>query len=278
MKFYGVDFTSSPSKRKPLVISVCREHADKSGEKKLALNEFILLETLTDFEQWIGELTDSVVGIDAPFGYPPEFRDALGLIGDWTAQAHQIEALGLERILSFADDFRRLRPAGQKEPLRSADRVTESVSSMKMFNPPIGRMAARLIPILARTQASIWPVRLATSSTTIFEIYCTPFVRTVIGWKSYKNPSRNVTNSHQSKAELRAKVLGKLPILVSDVDKAKVLDDGLGDFLDALIGAYEAFEGFKKLNANLLLVPDGVDELEGWTVYTPVIQAERGTF
>jgi hypothetical protein len=28
----------------------------------------------------------------------------------------------------------------------------------------------------------------------------------------------------------------------------------------------------------LLLVPDGVDELEGWTVYTPVIQAERGTF
>jgi hypothetical protein len=71
MIFYGVDFTSSPSKRKPLVISVCREHADKSGEKKLALNEFILLETLTDFEQWIGELTDSVVGIDAPFGFEP---------------------------------------------------------------------------------------------------------------------------------------------------------------------------------------------------------------
>lgn len=251
MTFFGVDFTSAPQKRKPIVIAECR--VDSTFE----FVQFLEFVSLSEFDEWLHSF-EGVAGIDAPFGFPVEFRNALGLQGDWEAQAKQIEEIGFDSIFKIANDFRALRPVGDKEPKRLADEVTQSVSSMKMYNPPIGRMAVRIIPQLAKTDACIFPVRMNDSSRVIFEIYCTPFARKVVGRTPYKNKP--------GLREVRIQIANQLPIRLNESATLKIEKDDLGDYLDAVIGAYEAFVAFEKLKSGTLLLPKDLDPLEGWTV------------
>jgi hypothetical protein len=251
VRVFGVDFTSAPKKSKPIVIAECET------DPEVRLVQFHTLTTLTHFEKWLHEF-DGIAGIDAPFGFPSEFREALGLNGSWEAQANQIGSIGFEEVFRRANEFRLNRPVGNKEPRRMADVATSSVSSMKMYNPPIGRMAAKIIPLLAKTNASIFPVRVTDSDRVIFEIYCTPFARKVVGRIPYKNKA--------GLNQIRCRILSELPILVPTSCRNTIIEDDLGDYLDALIGAYEAQSAWRKVTEGQTLIPSDLDLLEGWTV------------
>lgn len=251
MRVYGVDFTSAPTNKKPIVVAECET------EPELRLIKFLQFTRLAEFGAWLQEF-QGTVGVDAPFGFPKEFRDAIGLSGTWKEQSSQIEALGLQRLVQIASEFRSSRPEGKKEPRRQTEIVTKAFSSMKMYQPPVGRMATRIIPLLARSGASVFPVRENKSGRMIFEIYCSPFARSVVGRQPYKNRAGT--------AEIRSRILSSLPMSVDNAQRKQVLDDDEGDFLDSLIGCYEAVLAEKKLASGALVLPTDVDRIEGWIV------------
>ena len=69
MKVFGLDFTSAPSKRKPLVCA----HGYSRTKSELSISQ---LETWTDFQEFEEFLNRSgpwIAGFDFPFGLPVTF-------------------------------------------------------------------------------------------------------------------------------------------------------------------------------------------------------------
>ena len=69
MVFHGVDFSSAPSSRKPIVI------VSADGPEAASVTK---VHSLTAFETWLGK-AEGILGIDSPFGYPEEFCATLFL-------------------------------------------------------------------------------------------------------------------------------------------------------------------------------------------------------
>ena len=76
----GVDFSSSPSRRKPIVLA----HGALQGER-VVLSGLQALETLPAFGEWLARPADWVGGFDFPFGLPRELVEHLGWPTTWLA-------------------------------------------------------------------------------------------------------------------------------------------------------------------------------------------------
>jgi hypothetical protein len=59
----GCDFSSSPSKRKPIVLAV-----GQALDRQVRLLRLESFETLNDFAHWLAQTADWVGGFDLPFG------------------------------------------------------------------------------------------------------------------------------------------------------------------------------------------------------------------
>jgi hypothetical protein len=63
----GCDFSSSPSKRKPIVLAV-----GEARERQVRLLRLETFETLSDFGHWLAQPAECVGGFVLPFGLPRE--------------------------------------------------------------------------------------------------------------------------------------------------------------------------------------------------------------
>jgi hypothetical protein len=78
MMLIGCDFSSSPTKRKPIVVAV--GHA-KSG--RVQLQCLLRFDTLGSFADWLKQPQAWVGGFDLPFGLPRELVEHLHWPNDW---------------------------------------------------------------------------------------------------------------------------------------------------------------------------------------------------
>ena len=221
MHIHGVDFTSRPSRRKPVTVASA-EH-----------NQIVSLEcfpNLDKFEDWLNTST-GVIGIDAPFGYPVALCSELFLSERWEDIAKELSVFGsTDRLYPLAarvEAFRNVRPSGDKEPKRLTDRASNSASAMKFFQPPVGRMAARLLPILHRTSHNVLPVRPTSSPVTVVEIYPAKWVRANSNGITYKD--------QLGLRESRRLLLSKTRFSMTSQLEEEVFADEKGDLLDAII-------------------------------------------
>ena len=76
----GCDFSSSPSKRKPIVLAIGQRR-----EGVITLDRLEKLPTLEAFSHWVAQPGDWVGGFDFPFGLPRELVEHLGWPVQWAA-------------------------------------------------------------------------------------------------------------------------------------------------------------------------------------------------
>jgi hypothetical protein len=246
MQFHGVDFTSSPHASKSIVVA--------SGEDHYCENITELL-SFGDFERWLSE-AEGIIGIDAPFGFPSLFCAHAYPGLSWSGIAASLGlASGFDDFRAKVTDFKTGRQPGSLEFPRITDREAGGVSSIHIGFPPVGLMAARLLPILNRTPHSILPVRPSLSSTKVVEVYPGKLAKSLIDSQSYKEK--------KGTPEVRRHLMDQLTIELSDPVRQAAESDALGDTIDAVL----AFQQVRPWFEADMPIPSGPTfELEGWIV------------
>ena len=132
MQMVGVDFSSRPTTRKPVVVARGRLQGSR-----VVLHGLTPHATLASFGRWLGEPGAWVGGFDFPFGLPRELVAHLGWPQQWPALVAHYAALQRAHIRATFAAFCAARPAGAKFAHRACDRPAGSSPSMKWVNPPV---------------------------------------------------------------------------------------------------------------------------------------------
>ncbi len=259
MRVYGIDFTSRPSRSKPLTCAVC-----EIQDKRLSLVDSLEWHSFDGFEALLESDGPWIAGCDFPFGQARRFIDNIGWPTRWSDYARLVA--GLERLAfrKLLDDYRRDRPFGDKEHRRVTDVVSGAVSSQKLYGVPVALMFYEGVPRLLRSSVSIPLLRETESDRVVLEVYPGKLSRRLVGRKPYKQDDKRKQTDEQTKARreivsaLRDSSLG----LSVDVPLS-IADDPKADTLDAVLCAVQAAWAIDKKNWG---IPDDADPLEGWIV------------
>jgi hypothetical protein len=279
MNLVGCDFSSSPSKRKPIVVAI--GHA-KAG--RVQLQSLLRFETLSAFADWLKQPQVWVGGFDLPFGLPRELVETLQWPTDWLPCMQHYAALSRAEIRDTFKSFCDARPVGGKFAHRATDTPAGSSPSMKWVNPPVAYMLHAGVPLLI--EAGITLPRLHTSGTsghdpvpvvsprTALEAYPGLLARELIGNTSYKSddkakqtPERLIARKQLLQAlEVGQTRLG-LRLKLTHAQHDTLVADASGDSLDAVLCMVQAAWAQAQHEAGDAHYGLPVcDPLEGWIV------------
>jgi hypothetical protein len=265
-RVYGVDFTSAPSRRKPLTCAI-----GQYQQQTLTLTDIITFTTFTEFETWLTTSGRWTAALDFPFGLPRLFTESAGWGNTWDAHIDALTSYQPHELGQLFSAYRDAHPAGQKEPPRRIDRLVGSVSAMKWFNPPVGRMYRQGAPRVARAGVSVYPCAMRSDPRRILEAYPALVARTFIQRSPYKSDAKK--NQTPERTDARQSLIHALTdsLLTSPYEmqlkwstalQVQCLTDSTGDRLDAVLCAIQAAWSLNHLPNTL---PQDADT-EGWIV------------
>jgi hypothetical protein len=275
----GCDFSSSPTRRKPIVVALGR----LSGERVL-LNGLVEHPTLASFSAWLRQPQPWVGAFDFPFGLPRELVEALGWPTDWQACVRHYAALSRPVIRQTFAGFCASRPVGGKFAHRATDALAGSSSSMKWVNPPVAYMMHAGVPLLLAAgvhlpgllpptpSAKDAPVALGRVA---LEAYPGLLARELLGRRSYKSddlakqtPERLIARKDMLTALEHGGTRLGLRLKVSHAQRDALVDDARGDALDAVLCLVQAAWAQRQHDGGhpLYGLPKDLDPLEGWIV------------
>lgn len=269
----GCDFSSAPSRRKPITLAVGRL------DRGRVLLEGI--ETFDTLDAWAERLRAPgpwVGGFDLPFGLPRELVEALGWPTDWAACMAHYAALSREQIRDTFAAFCNARPAGGKFAHRATDRPAGSSPSMKWVNPPVAYMLHAGVPRLIAAGLYLPGLHDGDPARVALEAYPGLLARSVLGSTSYKSDDRARQTPERLIARrtlVEALEAGQAPLLqsaglrlkLSHAQRDDLADDASGDRLDAVLCLLQAAWAQTRHAAGHARygLPEA-DPLEGWIV------------
>jgi hypothetical protein len=266
-----MDFTSSPSRTKPIVCAEC-----ELIENTLELSHLHAIPTLDTFEKWLETPEPWFCGIDAPFSQPRKLIEDLAHLGiltsslEWQAYVQMFAEMGKDGFVNCLNDYREKQPIGHKEHLREVDKVAKAISPMKLYGVPVGKMFFELAPRLAKTSLNIPVLRPTKDKRTVFEVYPSLVARALIGKQSYKSDTKAQQTDERKKTRVnlvkglessKLQDLYAISVRLTAKQKKLLIDDVKGDTLDALLAAIQTSWAFWQKDFGF---PDEVDGLEGW--------------
>ena len=135
----GVDFTSAPTRKKPITVAVGR---CSRGEPMpiYQLDEIRGLVSLKGYEAFLQESGPWLGGFDLPFGQPRTLIEHEGWPTDWPKF---VQFFCAQPRATLRDTFKRwcdARPSGDKFAWRRADKPAGSSPAMRWTNPPVAWM------------------------------------------------------------------------------------------------------------------------------------------
>ena len=139
----GVDFSSSPSRRKPIVMAL----GERSGAR-VRLRALEAFDTLDALGRWLAAPGHWVGGFDLPFGLPRELVAQLNWPLVWEDCMQHYRQLTRAQIRDTFAAFCAARPVGGKFAHRATDLPAGSSPSMKWVNPPVAYMLHAGVPLL----------------------------------------------------------------------------------------------------------------------------------
>jgi Protein of unknown function (DUF429) len=268
----GVDFTSSPSRKKPVLVAQGELHVQEGGFTLQALHRF---QTHQEFLGYLQAMPAWVAGFDMPFALPREFLQTLNWPhASWREHIAHLHSLSRTELVSACRAFCAARPAGQKFAHRACDFLAGSSPSMKWVNPPVAQMLHAGAPLLLACEATLPGQHCGRAERIALEAYPGFAARQVLGRQSYKSddvrkqtPDRRAAREHLLEALIAPDTPPPgLPQLLLPKDlHAMLLDDASGDCLDATICALQAAWGALRAAQDYGL-PSKRDRLEGWIV------------
>ena len=261
----GVDFSSAPTRRKPITLA----QGLRQGQvlRLEGLLNFDTLPALGDFlarpEPWLG-------GFDFPFGLPRELVLALDWPQDWSALMEHYCQLPRDEIRTTFAAFCNSRPVGGKFAHRACDIPAGSSSSMKWVNPPVAFMLHAGVPLLLQAGAELPGLQRGDPSRVALEAYPGLLARELLGRRSYKSddrakqtPDRLIARKDLIDALEQGRSRLGLRLKLSHAQRESLVDDASGDRLDAVLCLLQAAWAQTKSGYGL---PATIDSLEGWIV------------
>ena len=269
----GCDFSSAPSRRKPITLAVGR--ADRG---RVLLER---IETFDTLDAWAARLAEPgpwVGGFDLPFGLPRELVETLGWPTDWAACMAHYARLSREQIRESFAAFCDARPVGGKFAHRATDGPAGSSPSMKWVNPPVAFMLHAGVPRLRAAGVSFPGLAAGDPDRVALEAYPGLLARSVLGSTSYKSDDKAKQTPERliaRKTLIDALEAGLAPLMqgaglrlkLSHAQRDDLAADPTGDRLDAVLCLLQAAwaqhqhaQGHARYG-----LPD-FDPLEGWIV------------
>ncbi|WCM87298.1 DUF429 domain-containing protein [Acidovorax sp. NCPPB 3576] len=269
----GCDFSSSPSRRKPIVVA-----SGQLAGSRVVLSGLETFDTLAGFGRWLAEPRTWVGGFDLPFGLPRELLAHLGWPLTWHASMQHYRGLSRAQIRDTFAAFCDARPAGAKFAHRAADGPAGSSPSMKWVNPPVAYMLHAGVPLLLDAGVHLPGLHAGDPARVALEAYPGLLAREILARRSYKSddrakqtPDRLIARKDLVTAlENGATRLG-LRLKLTHAQRDALVDDASGDRLDAVLCLVQAAwaEQRHRQGDALYGLPPGLDPLEGWIVSAP---------
>lgn len=264
---FGCDFSSAPSRRKPIVVAV----GERAGDR-VVLTRLQRFATLDAWGEWLRGEPAWTGGFDFPFGLPRELVEHLRWPTQWLPLMRHYAGLTRADIRATFAAFCDARPAGGKFAHRATDRPAGSSPSMKWVNPPVAWMLHAGVPRLLEAGATLpgmhegaHPLRVA------LEAYPGLLARELIGRRSYKSDDRLKQTPERATARkdlIAALEAGRtrlaLRLALTPAQRAALQADAQADDLDAVLCLLQAAWALPQAPGYGL--PDGFDALEGWIV------------
>jgi hypothetical protein len=275
VKIYGLDFTSAPGRRKPLIVLGC-----KLEDNSLRIENS---ETLTDFggfEDFLRRPGPWLCGMDFPFGQPRSLVAALGWPEDWEGYVSKVGGLSKDEFEDAIRADMATRPPGSKWRYRLADRRSHSSSAMMLFRVPVGKMFYQGAPRLLASGVRVEPCRRNGDHRVAVEAYPAVVARRFLGRTAYKRDAVPDTPERRSARETLLAGLESETLLeaygftleMDDRWRKQFVGEPSADALDSLLCAVQAAWAYTKRDENYG-VPQECDRDEGW-ILDPALLAE----
>ena len=275
MKLYGLDFTSSPSKRKPITCAACTLEVGR-----LELSHVTGFASFAAFEAFLTTEGSWLAGIDTPLGQPRKLIENLGLPQSWSGYVAHFGAMDKNEFVATLDNYRAERPAGDKEHRRYVDKLARAISPMKLYGVPVGKMFFELAPRLLGTNLNLPLLRPTLDTRTVLETYPALVARRFIGRQSYKSdtPSKQTAEHREARAHIVRGLLSDttaehygVRVNLTEDQQQELVKDPKGDVLDAFLCALQAAWASTQPHYG---IPEDADELEGW-IADPIVEERR---
>ncbi len=264
LSLLGVDFTSAPSRRKPITVAQGR-----------CIGHVIRLERLLDcpsfesFESLLSQPGPWLGAFDFPFGLPREFVETLAL---GRSALEVIETLhktcgARMGFRALIDGWGRDRAAGHRLPHRKTDGAVPGVTSTSPLQTryvPVGFMYFEGLARLIRSGLSIPGMHAGDPARTALEGYPGLLAHELVGRRSYKNrdaPDRLIARKDIVEALEQGRTRLELRLKISNAQRESLVDDPSGDHLDAVLCLVQAAWASGRPGCGL---PVGFDAVEGW--------------
>jgi hypothetical protein len=263
----GCDFSSSPSRRKPIVMA-----AGSCAGARVLLAGPERIDSLEGFTHFVRQDRAWIAAFDLPFGLPRELVEHLAWPVLWPGLIRHYAGMSRPEIRNAFAAFCNARPAGQKFSHRAADKPAGSSPSMKWVNPPVAYMLHAGVPRLLDAGVHFPGLHDGDSQRVALEGYPGLLAREVLGKRSYKSddrakqtPERLIARKDLITALEHGQTRLGLRLKVSHAQRDALIDDASGDSLDAVLclmqAAWAAGQGAPRYG-----LPPGMDPLEGWIV------------
>jgi hypothetical protein len=263
----GCDFSSTPTRRKPIVIALGHARAGR-----VVLEQLERIDSLAGFAASLQRPGPWVGGFDFPFGLPRELVEHLGWPVQWRECIAHYAGLTRADIRDTFAAFCDSRPAGAKFANRAFDKLAGSSPSMKWVNPPVAYMLHAALPLLIEAGVHIPGLHDGDPHRVALEAYPGLLAREVIARRSYKSDEKAKQTADRLIARkdlVTALEMGQtrlgLRIKLSNAQREALIDDASGDSLDAVLclvqAAWAEREGAPRYG-----LPGSIDALEGWIV------------
>lgn len=269
----GVDFTSRPTRRKPIVLA----RGEREGPR-VVLHGLERFESLDAFGAWLAGPRPWLGAFDLPFGLPRELVAALRWPADWLACMRHYGALPRAEIRQRFAAFCAPRPPGGKFAHRATDGPAGSSPSMKWVNPPVAWMMHAGVPLLLAAGAHLPGLHRGDEARVALEGYPGLLARELIGRVSYKSderarqtPERAAARARMVQALVHGRTRLRLALRLDEAQREHLIGDASGDALDAVLCLVQAAWGERARAAGdpMCGLPPGLDPLEGWIVTAP---------
>ena len=277
----GVDFSSAPSRRKP--VTVARGVVDGGV---LRLQGVDALPSLAAYEAMLREPGPWFGAFDFPFGLPRPFVDALRLGATVAEVSVAVHARCSDRMAlrAFVDAWGNGRPPGQKLPHRATDRALDGVTSTSPLQTryvPVGFMWFEGLSRLLAAGVQLPGLHPGDASRTAVEAYPGALAHALIGRRSYKNGAdaeRLIARKDLVDALEQGRAPGVPRLKLGHAMRDTLVADAAGDHLDAVLCLVQAAWAASQPDHG---VPADLDPVEGWIVTLPhaahSVQATRAT-
>ena len=267
MPLLGVDFTSSPSKRKAITVA----HGVLLVDGTVQLDR---LEAITDwlgFEALLQKQGPWVGAFDFPFSLPRDLIVHLGWPQNWAQLVKHCATLQRSELRDTFKAFCDVRPVGNKFVHRAADIPAGSSSSMKWVNPPVAYMFHEGAKRLLQANVTLPKMYKGRDDVIALEGYPGLLARSVTK-DSYKSDDKAKQTEQRRGArtvivdalERGDHKLGNRLILAAAYRDQMIHEPG-ADWLDAGLCLLQAGWAAQRAN-NTFGLPTQFDTLEGWIV------------